>query len=165
MEGIKLYPTPDNLNSIPEEKEKDKKKNIDEQKLFSKTVRDSNMRPVFPKKINKQINSTKDGIDNKNINKLNEDKEKEDYNMKKNLMMNQLVQNAVVIEMKKYQNIMNDNKKNLELIKNNKKREYLEENGITTSTEELTINDENSKIINDNNADLDLKNQKRNRTI
>ena len=136
----------------------EKKKNIDEQKLFSKTVRDSNMRPVFPKKINKQINSTKDRIEYKNINKLNEDKEKEDYNMKKNLMMNQLVQNAVVIEMKKYQNIMNDNKKNLELIKNNKKREYLEENGITTSTEELTINDENNKINNDNN---DKKNKKR----
>ena len=136
----------------------ERKKNIDEQKLFSKTVRDSNMRPVFPKKINKQINSTKDGIEDKNINKINEDKEKEDYNMKKNLMMNQLVQNAVVIEMKKYQNIMNDNKKNLELIKNNKKREYLEENGITTSTEELTINEENNKINNDNN---DKKNKKR----
>lgn len=75
--------------------------------------------------------------------------------------MNQLVQNAVVIEMKKYQNDMNNNKKDLKLIKNNKKREYLAENGITTSTEELTINDENSKIINDNNVDLDLKNQKR----
>ena len=136
----------------------ERKKNIDEQKLFSKTVRDSNMRPVFPKKINKQINSTKDGIEDKNINKINEDKEKEDYNMKKNLMMNQLVQNAVVIEMKKYQSIMNDNKKNLELIKNNKKREYLEENGITTSTEELTINEENNKINNDNN---DKKNKKR----
>ena len=138
--------------------EKEKKKNIDEQKLFSKTVRDSNMRPIFPKKINKQINSTKDGIESKNINKINEDKEKEDYNMKKNLMMNQLVQNAVVIEMKKYQNIMNDNKKNLKLIKNSKKREYLEENGITTSTEELTINEENNKINNDNN---DKKNKKR----
>ena len=56
--------------------------------------------------------------------------------------MNQLVQNAIVIEMKKYQNDLNDNKKNMEIIKNNKKREFLEENGITTSTEELTINEE-----------------------
>ena len=32
MEGIKLYPTPDNLNSIPEEKEKDKKKKKNEDK-------------------------------------------------------------------------------------------------------------------------------------
>ena len=44
--------------------------------------------------------------------------------------MNQLVQNAVVIEMKKYQNDMNNNKKDLKLIKNNKKREYLAENGL-----------------------------------
>ena len=139
----------------------ERKKNINEQKLFSKTVRDSNMRPVFPKNKNKQMSTTKKGFDNKNKNEQKENIENEDNSAKKNLMMNQLVQNAVVIEMKKYQNDMNNNKKDLKLIKNNKKREYLAENGITTSTEELTINDENSKIINDNNVDLDLKNQKR----
>ena len=139
----------------------ERKKNINEQKLFSKTVRDSNMRPVFPKNKNKQMITTKKGFDNKNKNEQKENVENEDNSAKKNLMMNQLVQNAVVIEMKKYQNDMNNNKKDLKLIKNNKKREYLAENGITTSTEELTINDENSKIINDNNVDLDLKNQKR----
>ena len=46
----------------------------------------------------------------------------------------------------------------MEIIKNNKKREFLEENGITTSTEELTINEENDKIINQNN---DKKNKRR----
>ena len=145
----------------PQKEEFERKKNFNEQKLFSKTVRDSNMRPVFPKNKNKQMSTTKKGFDKKNKNEQKENVENEDNSAKKNLMMNQLVQNAVVIEMKKYQNDMNNNKKDLKLIKNNKKREYLAENGITTSTEELTINDENSKIINDNNVDLDLKNQKR----
>jgi hypothetical protein len=124
-----------------------KKKNINEQKLFSKTVRDSNMRPVFPKNKIKQMNMTKNGFYDKNKNERKISEENEEFIMKKNLMMEQLVQNAVVIEMKKIQNdLMNNNKKNLEEIKNIKKREYLEENGITTSTEELTINDDDNKI-------------------
>ena len=40
--------------------------------------------------------------------------------MKKNKIMNQLVENAVAIEIKKYKN----NKPSKETIKNNKKREY-----------------------------------------
>ena len=145
--------------------EMDKKKIMNEQKLFSKTVRDSNMRPVFPKNKNKQMNSTKNGFNvnqniNKEDNKNNEDNE--DIIAKKNMMMNQLVQNAIVIEMKKYQDYPNyfDHKKNYEYIKNNKKREYLEENGISTSNEELTINNDdndNDKIINNSE-----KNKKRN---
>ena len=138
--------------------EYERKKNLNEQKLFSKTVRDSNMRPVFPKNNNKQMTLTKNEFYDKNKNENKKNKENEDFEIKKNLMMNQLVQNAVVVEMKKYQNDLNGNKKNLELIKNNKKREYLEENGITTSTEELTINGENDKIINENN---EQKNKKR----
>ena len=138
--------------------EYERKKNLNEQKLFSKTVRDSNMRPVFPKNKNKQMTLTKNEFYDKNKNENKKNKENEDFEIKKNLMMNQLVQNAVVVEMKKYQNDLNGNKKNLELIKNNKKREYLEENGITTSTEELTINGENDKIINENN---EQKNKKR----
>ena len=138
--------------------EYERKKNLNEQKLFSKTVRDSNMRPVFPKNKNKQMTLTKNEFYDKNKNENKKNKENEDFEIKKNLMMNQLVQNAVVVEMKKYQNDFNGNKKNLELIKNNKKREYLEENGITTSTEELTINGENDKIINENN---EQKNKKR----
>ena len=135
-----------------------RKKNINEQKIFSKTVRDSNMRPVFPKNKSKQMTATKNGFYDKNKNEDKENDEKEDFAIKKNLMMNQLVQNAIVMEMKKYQNDLNDNKKNLELIKNNKKREYLEENGITTSTEELTIQEEKNKIINENSG---KKNKKR----
>ena len=121
-----------------------KKKNLKEQKLFSKTVRDSNMRPVFPKNKNKQMTLTKNEFYEKSNNENKENNEQDE--IKKNLMMNQLVQKAVVIEMKKYQNDLNDNKKNIEIIKNNKKREYLEENGITTSTDELSINKENDKI-------------------
>ena len=131
--------------------EYEKKKNINEQKLFSKTVRDSNMRPIFPKSKNKQMALTKNGFYDKNKNENKELVENEEYINKKNIMMNQLVQNAVVLEMKKYQKDLNDNKKNSEIMKNNKKREYLEENGITTSTEILSINEENNKIINENN--------------
>ena len=136
----------------------ERKKNLNEQKIFSKTVRDSNMRPVFPKNKNRPLAITKNEFYAKNKNEIKENNEKEDFEAKKNLMMNQLVQNAIVIEMKKYQNDLNDSKKNLELIKNNKKREYLEENGITTSTEELTINEENNQIIKENS---DKKNKKR----
>ena len=136
-----------------------KKKNINEQKLFSKTVRDSNMRPVFPKNKIKQMNMTKNGFYDKNKNERKISEENEEFIMKKNLMMEQLVQNAVVIEMKKIQNdLMNNNKKNFEEIKNIKKREYLEENGITTSTEELTVNDDNDNEKVDND---EQKNKKR----
>ena len=168
--NIKLAKTKSfNRNIILIEKDKklkeeqDKMKNINEQKLFSKTVRDSNMRPIFPKNKSKQLTSTKIGFNNNIINnkKINEENKEdnednnEDIIAKKNLMMNQLVQNAIVIEMKKYQDYPNNNKNNLEFIKNNKKREFLEENGITTSTEELTINEDNEKINNNN------KNKKR----
>ena len=126
----------------------EKKKNINEQKLFSKTVRDSNMRPVFPKNKNKQMNMTKNVFYDKNKSEKKISEENEEFIAKKNLMMEQLVQNAVVVEMKKIQNdLINNNKKNIKEIKNIKKREYLEENGITTSTEELTINDDNNDKI------------------
>ena len=139
-----------------------KKKNINEQKIFSKTVRDSNMRPVFPKNKKQQMNMTKNAFFDKNKNEKKTSEENEENVMKKNLMMEQLVQNAVVIEMKKIQNdLMNNNKKNLEDIKNLKKREYLEENGITTSTEELTLNN-NDDNDNDNKIDInEQKNKKR----
>ena len=145
-------------NKIKEEKER--KKNIKEQKLFSKTVRESNMRPIFPKNKNKQFNLTKTGFnhnknhtENNNIN-ININKEKKldqenpkEMEIKKNILMNKLVENAVAIEIKKYQNI--NNKNNVELIKNIKKREYLEENGISTSAEDITDNDNNnSKELN-----------------
>ena len=52
-----------NIVSIEQDKklkeEKERKKNINEQKLFSKTVRESNMRPIFPKNKNRQLNLTK----------------------------------------------------------------------------------------------------------
>ena len=44
-------------NKLKEENQR--KKNINEQKLFSKTVRESNMRPIFPKNKNRQLNLTK----------------------------------------------------------------------------------------------------------
>ena len=84
------------------------------------------MRPIFPKNKNKQFNLTKTGFnhnknhtENNNINinkekKLNQENPK-DLEIKKNILMNKLVENAVAIEIKKYQNI--NNKNNVELIK------------------------------------------------
>ena len=72
--------------------------------------------------------------------------------------MNQLVENAVAIEIKKYQN--KNNKLSIETIKNNKKREYLEENGITTSTEEITEiekENKNNELNNENNQEKEKK--------
>ncbi len=158
----------ENDKKIKEEKERIK--NIKEQKLFSKTVRESNMRPVFPKNKNKQFNLTKNGFNSNHTNNshnndienlnLNKDKNKDnskDEEIKKNIIMNQLVENAVAIEIKKYKN--NNNKNSIESIKNSKKREYLEENGINTSTEEITQNENNNQMNIQNNQE---KNKKKN---
>ena len=136
------------------EEEKERKKNIKEQKLFSKTVRESNMRPIFPKNKNKQFNMTKNAFNNnkkihtevenihkeKKIEHENENKKTQESSkeleIKKINLMNKLVENAVTIEIKKYQNVKSKN--SIESIKNNKKREYLEENGISTSAEDIT---------------------------
>ena len=162
-----------NTVSIEQDKklkeEKEKKKNINEQKLFSKTVRESNMRPIFPKNKNRQLNLTKNCFSIRLINNenekynLNKEKLKEKENSKeqeidKSKIMNQLVENAVAIEIKKYQNKRAKN--TIEDIKNAKKRECLEENGITTSTEEITEN-ENEKNNEINNETLNEKIKKK----
>ena len=145
-------------NKLKEEKER--KKNINEQKLFSKTVRESNMRPIFPKNKNRQVNLTKNCFsirhnNNEKENHLNKMKEKENSKeeaIDKNKVMNQLIENAVALEIKKYQN--EKPKNTIEVIKNAKKRECLEENGITTSSE-TTENEKDEKqsdeIINEKN--------------
>ena len=162
-----------NIVSIEQDKklkeEKERKKNINEQKLFSKTVRESNMRPIFPKNKNRQLNLTKNCFSIRLINNenekynLNKEKLKEKENSKeqeidKSKIMNQLVENAVAIEIKKYQN--KKVKNTIEEIKNAKKRECLEENGITTSTEELTEN-ENEKNNEINNEAMNEKTKKK----
>ena len=162
-----------NIVSIEQDKklkeEKERKKNINEQKLFSKTVRESNMRPIFPKNKNRQLNLTKNCFSIRFINNenekynLNKEKLKEKENSKeqeidKSKIMNQLVENAVAIEIKKYQN--KKVKNTIEDIKNAKKRECLEENGITTSTEEITEN-ENEKNNEINNEVMNEKNKKK----
>ena len=148
--------------------EKERKKNINEQKLFSKTVRESNMRPVFPKNKNRQFNLTKNCFniknccnENEHINLNREKREKEKENskeqeIKKSIIMNQLVENAVAIEIKKYQN-NKSSKNSIEAIKNAKKRECLEENGITTSTEEITENENNNEVNNENTQEKNRK--------
>ena len=66
----------------------EKKKNLNEQKIFSKTVRDSNMRPVFPKNKNKPMAITKNEFYVKNKNEIKEDSEKEeDFEAKKNFVI------------------------------------------------------------------------------
>ena len=56
--------------------EYERKKNLNEQKLFSKTVRDSNMRPVFPKNKNRPLAITKNEFYAKNKNEIKENNEK-----------------------------------------------------------------------------------------
>ena len=155
-------------NKLKEEKER--KKNINEQKLFSKTVRESNMRPIFPKNKNRQLNLTKNCFSIRNTNNENEKshlnriKEKECSNeevIDKNKVMNQLIENAVAIEIKKYQN--EKPKNTMEAIKNAKKRECLEENGITTSSE--TTENENTKNEKVNDENINEKNKKKSSNI
>ena len=62
------------------------------------------MRPVFPKNKKQQMNMTKNAFFDKNKNEKKTSEENEENVMKKNLMMEQLVQNAVVIEKKLAQN-------------------------------------------------------------
>ena len=147
-------------NKIKEENQR--KKNIKDQQLFSKTVRESNMRPVFPKNKNRQFNSTNNEFNKKKSNIKENEKGKENINkeindkkiynneqdIKKNMLKKQLIENAVTMELKKYQNIENNK------IKSNKKREYLEENGFTTISNEETTekeNKDNSDSFNENN--------------
>ena len=155
-------------NKLKEEKER--KKNINEQKLFSKTVRESNMRPIFPKNKNRQLNLTKNCFSIRHTNNENEkshlNRVKEKENSKeeaidKNKVMNQLIENAVAIEIKKYQN--EKPKITMEAIKNAKKRECLEENGITTSSE--TTENENEKNENLNDENMNEKNKKKSPNI
>ena len=137
--------------------ERERKKNLEEQKFFSKTVRESNKRPIFPKNKNKQFNLTKTGFNHKN--KITHDfqnqEEKEDNSTNKDkeqikfVIMNRLIENAITMELKKYQNNEINKKNSFIQLKNMKKREYLEENGITASTELITENDNeksNNKI-------------------
>ena len=163
-----------NIIQIEQEKklkeEKERKKNIDEQKLFSKTVRESNMRPIFPKNKNRQLNLTKNCFSIRHTNNENEkshlNRVKEKENSKeevidKNKVMNQLIENAVAIEIKKYQN--EKPKNTMEAIKNAKKRECLEENGITTSSETTENENEKNEKLNDEN--MNEKNKKKSPNI
>ena len=149
-------------NKLKEENER--KKNINEQKLFSKTVRESNMRPIFPKNKNRQLNLTKNCFSIRHTNNENEkshlNRVKEKENSKeevidKNKVMNQLIENAVAIEIKKYQN--EKPKNTMEAIKNAKKRECLEENGITTSSETTENENEKNEKLNDENMNAKNK--------
>ena len=148
--------------------ENERKKNIKEQQLFSKTVRESNMRPVFPKNKNRQFNSTNNefnkkrannkekGKENTHINKEinNKQLDSKEQDIKKNILIKQLIENAVTMELKKYQNI--ENNKN----KSNKKMEYLEENGFSAiSSEENSVkeNKDNNEPSNESNHEKGKK--------
>ena len=80
--------------------------NINEQKLFSKTVRESNMRPVFPKNKNRQFNLTKNCFniknccnENEHINLNREKREKEKENSKE-----QEIKKSIIKSILKYYN-------------------------------------------------------------
>ena len=85
--------------------ERERKKNLEEQKFFSKTVRESNKRPIFPKNKNKQFNLTKTGFNHKNkiTHDIQNQEEKEDISTNKDkeqikfVIMNRLIENAITM--------------------------------------------------------------------
>ena len=98
--------------------EKEKIRNIKEQKLFSQTVRQSNMRPVFPKNKNKQFNLTKTGF-NKN-NKSNEIEKTNNIN-KEDEKESEESENNNNIEQDNVNKKINNNKRKKKLKKKSKK--------------------------------------------
>ena len=86
-------------DSLPRTK---KYSNIIDKKLFSKTVRESNKRPIFPKNNEKIKNCYKTkngfGVKYKNLNEINKNQEPEDENKINEIKfkyMNQLYENGI----------------------------------------------------------------------
>ena len=104
-----------NHNLFLEEKKEGKDTNIkkpkfEEVKLFSKTVRESNKRPIFPK-TEKHKNTAKNGFwkNNNNINENNNNNNKNPNEEKEKKMredkyrhMNELYENGIANEIRKY---------------------------------------------------------------
>ena len=122
-----------------------KKYNLADKKLFSKTVRESNKRPIFPKNREKMKNcyQTKNnfGIKYKNLHEINKNQEENDkkYQEEKNKYINQLYENGIANEIRKYQV---EKKMTPKEILNERKKVLLIDNGIELENELNNIEEE-----------------------
>ena len=122
-----------------------KKYNLAEKKLFSKTVRESNKRPIFPKNGEKIKNcyQTKNnfGVKYKNLHEVNKNQEENDkkYQEEKNKYINQLYENGIANEIRKYQV---EKKMTPKEILNERKKVLLIDNGIELENELNNIEEE-----------------------
>ena len=160
-----------NHNLFLEEKNSGKDTNIkkpkfEEIKLFSKTVRESNKRLIFPK-TEKNKNTAKNGFwknDKKNNNKNpNEEKEKK-MREDKYRHMNELYENGIANEIRKY-NV--EKKMTAKELFNEKKKVCLLDNGIELDDELNNIEEEGNmseeikeEELSKNNADENINNKK-----
>ena len=143
-----------------------KKPKIEEIKLFSKTVRESNKRPIFPK-TEKHKNSSKNTFwtKNNNIEKKNQiqDKEKK-LREDKYRHMNELYENGIANEIRKY-NV--EKKMTAKELFNEKKKVCLLDNGIELEDELNNIEEEGNmseeikeEELSKHNADENINNKK-----
>ena len=142
-----------------------KKPKIEEIKLFSKTVRESNKRPIFPK-TEKHKNSSKNTFWKKNNiadKNQNEDKEKK-MREDKYRHMNELYENGIANEIRKY-NV--EKKMTAKELFNEKKKVCLLDNGIELEGELNNIEEEGNmseeikeEELSKNNADENINNKK-----
>ena len=130
-------------DSLPRTK---KYSNIIDKKLFSKTVRESNKRPIFPKNNEKIKNCYKTkngfGVKYKNLNEINKNQEPEDENKINEIKfkyMNQLYENGIANEIRKYQI---EKKMTPKELFNEKKKILLLDNGIELENELNNIEEE-----------------------
>ena len=122
-----------------------KKPKFEEIKLFSKTVRESNKRPIFPK-TEKHKNNAKNGFwrDNNNISNKNPDEEREKKMREdKYKHMNELYENGIANEIRKYQI---EKKLTPKEIFNERKKVCLLDNGIELDDDLNNIEEEGNMI-------------------
>ena len=147
-----------------------KKPNFEDIKLFSKTVRESNKRPIFPKtEKHKNIGKNafwKDEHNDNNINNINFDEEKEKKMREdKYRHMNELYENGIANEIRKFQ----EKKLTPKEILSERKKECLLDNGIELENDLNNIEEEGNmseeikeEEISKNHADVNI-NTKKNR--
>ena len=146
-----------------------KKPNFEDIKLFSKTVRESNKRPIFPKtEKHKNIGKNafwKDEHNDNNINNINFDEEKEKKMREdKYRHMNELYENGIANEIRKFQ----EKKLTPKEILSERKKECLLDNGIELENDLNNIEEEGNmseeikeEEISKNHADVNINTKKK----
>ena len=142
-----------------------KKPNFEDIKLFSKTVREFNKRPIFPK-TEKHKNNEKNAFwkeEQKNNNDNNEEKEKK-MREDKYRHMNELYENGIANEIRKYQI---EKKLTPKEIFNEKKKVCLIDNGIELDNDLNNIEEEGNQSeeikeeeLSKNHADVNINTRK-----